>query len=1432
MTNEDQANGDDDAIGAACDNCPDVTNASQTDADSDTVGDACDNCPADGNSDQADGDDDGVGNVCDNCPSDGNTNQADADGDSVGDVCDNCPADANQDQLNGDDDSHGNACDNCPLDTNEDQADADGDSVGSVCDNCPVHFNTDQADGDSDTVGNPCDNCPLNSNGGQEDGDGDDVGNVCDNCPGDTNADQTDTDSDGDGDVCDTDDDGDGDPDSTDCAPLDPSINQFADEACGDGLDNNCDGATDEGCWIIFSYEPSNFDPDVLDPVVAPVVTLDCPAEFYSGSPVAFVEWCGQSEPLVEIDTAPDADVVILTFQALTITDTGSLTITGDRPVILAVFGDATIDGSVDASASGGTAGPGGDTVCTVGDGSPGGNSNSDNDGAGGGGGGGFGTSGASGGSAQTGSGGGGGSSEGNASLVPLRGGCSGGQGGRGAGSNAPGGGGGGAVQISASATLFIGSTGVISAGGGGGQVGGDAADGGAGGGSGGGILIEGGSVDLASGAWITANGAGGGGGEGEYSSGGSHSGSDGDPTTTGCSDGGACVGTQCGDGGDGEGVSCSSQNGGAGDDGGGGGGGGGLGRVRVNSPIFCPLAGTISAVYSTNGCKPPIFVDGAAGGDNNGSTWEHAYTSLSTAISNAFTGDQIWVKEGTYSSTPYSLKDGVFIYGGFDSALSDTSGSVAGRDLLNDVTVINGGGTTRCLTPVDNGHLDGFTLQNGFDGTEGGAMHLSGDTGVVFRNCVFTGNNTSGDSGGGAVRIEGYSEALFEDCTFNDNTTTSSGGDGGAVSIYQGTALFNDCVFIDNSAGDLGGAVYSDNAASNATFNRCILDGNTSVDRGGGLAHQNGTSVLNNCVIANNRTTGGGSDGGGVHSYGGSVTLTNCTIAYNHATDDGGAVIRLGGTVILVNSIVWGNTNGTEAAYAQFYGTVNVSYSVVEGGYSGTGNSDEYPVFKLTGEHPYELCGVSDAVDSANTAAANYPATDLLGTARYDEPAAPNSGGGYADMGAYEWDGTCTKPDIDIFVDNAASGDDDGTSWEDAYTSLTAAISAAGSGYTIGVKEGTYTSGSDPAFGLKSFVKIYGGFDSALTGTEGTIAGRDLASDVTIIDGQDSNRRCLGPADDGHLDGFTVQNCGNRTDEGAVMFVNDNNITLQNCIFKDANGLTGGALHVETSGAGLTIIDCTFDGSNPLGGYEGGAIYTHTTLDLQGVTFKNNKGTYGGALRDLGNPGSTCDGCVFENNAGTGEGGAIYTTYDTVHTNSRYENNSALNGGAVTAVNEFSCTNCLFAGNTATATYGGGVYYAPGSTFTNCTFVGNSADDYGGGMRTLGAATIVNSILWGNTAPTGPQVSSTAASDINYTDVQGGWGSGAGNINSDPLFVTGPDGDYYLSEDAVAGQSSDSPCINAANDTAANLGLDTKTTRTDGVVDTGTADLGYHYQP
>jgi hypothetical protein len=371
----------------------------------------------------------------------------------------------------------------------------------------------------------------------------------------------------------------------------------------------DCDGVAASGCehdlndgpcFINFSYSPGNFDPYILNPGSAPIVILDCAAIYDSGNPGDFSSWCGQPAPLVEIDTAPDPDVVILTMQTFAVTGTGSLTIEGDKPVILAVFGDATVDGNIDAGAVGTAAGPGGDVACSGGAGDNGGSSNSDNDGSGGGGGGGFGSPGARGGSGSDGGGGNGGSTDGNPELVPLRGGCSGGRGGRGVGSGRYGGGGGGAAQVSTAGILSI--TGTVSAAGGGGQKGGGYGDGGGGGGSGGAVLLEGDTVSIDAGAWLTANGGGGGGGRGE-GGGSSQDGSDGYRSSTARAPGGNCAGSQCGDGGDGAAAAGSAQNGQNGDDGGGGGGGGGMGRVRINSPNACTLNGNISAVLTTNGC-------------------------------------------------------------------------------------------------------------------------------------------------------------------------------------------------------------------------------------------------------------------------------------------------------------------------------------------------------------------------------------------------------------------------------------------------------------------------------------------------------------------------------------------------------------------------------------------------------------------------------------------------------------------------------------------------------------------------------------------------------------------------------------------------------------------------------------------------------------
>lgn len=184
LANEDQADLDGDKLGDSCDDDIDgdgLTNAQEAilgtlpnnaDTDSDGVDDKTDNCPVVSNEDQADADNDHVGDACDNdADNDGLTDEqeaalgtdptiADTDGDTVLDGNDNCPVVSNTDQLNTDHDELGNACDDdddndgltdeveADAGSNPLVADTDGDGVNDFSDNCKLIPNHNQANTD------------------------------------------------------------------------------------------------------------------------------------------------------------------------------------------------------------------------------------------------------------------------------------------------------------------------------------------------------------------------------------------------------------------------------------------------------------------------------------------------------------------------------------------------------------------------------------------------------------------------------------------------------------------------------------------------------------------------------------------------------------------------------------------------------------------------------------------------------------------------------------------------------------------------------------------------------------------------------------------------------------------------------------------------------------------------------------------------------------------------------------------------------------------------------------------------------------------------------------------------------------------------------------------------------------------------------------
>jgi len=284
--------------------------------------------------------------------------------------------------------------------------------------------------------------------------------------------------------------------------------------------------------------------------------------------------------------------LVVLLFDSVNVQIGATLSIRGSRPVAIVTSGDITVAGQVYAGANLQIQGPGGGlaSFCTTGTGEDGGIA--DNTGAGGGGGG-YGAVGGTGAAGENtaGSVALAGTSEGNATLIPLRGGCSGGSGGN---SGALAGGGGGAVQLVADGTITI--TGGVVARGGAGAGADGIRTGGGGGGSGGAILIE--SSDVTVSGYLSANG--GGGGEGSYS-GGMFAGNNGNNGTITLLP--ALGGIGGGFGGDGGAGGVSTTPAGPGLEatstdtpgGGGGGGGGGVGRIHFNVTNLDTLAATIT---------------------------------------------------------------------------------------------------------------------------------------------------------------------------------------------------------------------------------------------------------------------------------------------------------------------------------------------------------------------------------------------------------------------------------------------------------------------------------------------------------------------------------------------------------------------------------------------------------------------------------------------------------------------------------------------------------------------------------------------------------------------------------------------------------------------------------------------------------------------
>lgn len=332
-------------------------------------------------------------------------------------------------------------------------------------------------------------------------------------------------------------------------------------------------------------------------------------------------------------------------------------------------------------------------------------------------------------------------------------------------------------------------------------------------------------------------------------------------------------------------------------------------------------------------------------------------------------------------------------------------------------------------------------------------------------------------------------------------------------------------------------------------------------------------------------------------------------------------------------------------------------------------------------------------------------------------------------------------------------------------------------------------------------------------------------------------------------------------TSYGGALYAANAEVTLVNSLFAtNFLGVNSGAYGagVYLNGGNAWIAGCAFYTNRLDRGYnhQGGAIFASSVLPLviSNCTFSGNYSTafnglsQGGALWIAGCKPLVITRCTFEENRVSSnrgrEGGTMVLTgaaldgavtdceitgdlsgltpdtvvIDTTGANGIEFRNVRMKGLTGVAVVKKG-TGSLTLNNCLVRSFGGHALVADTGTVT----VANStlADNGGWGVTNNRAQVMLsNSIIWGNLAG---GVSSTNGSAA-YTCSQE-WLPGTGNLNADPLFKVG----YFLSVNGLTSQTADSPCIDAGSGTAASLGLDTGTTRTDGGLDAGAVDLGYH---
>ena len=867
--------------------------------------------------------------------------------------------------------------------------------------------------------------------------------------------------------------------------------------------------------------------------------------------------------------------------------------------------------------------------------------------------------------------------------------------------------------------------------------------------------------------------------------------------------------------------------------------------RATAFTILFCFLQHFSSA-------QTVHYVDSSVAVSGDGSSWAQAFKDFQSGVNAAGINDTVLVAQGTYQTPdgiPFDvgfydytfLKAGIKIFGGFPSGGSP----FAQRNVQGNPTVLKGNNAPVVIMgAIGSTEFDGFTIRDGvgtvFNSfvlpapTAGGLVIMS-SSGLsnqpcarVIKNCTFT-NNSGND--GGAVWSNTFpnegTPIIFAGCLFYNNTATK----GGAIYLKEYSLNLYDCSFYNNQTtappvqSFYGGfCIWNASPEGRMGAYNCIFDNEVYDDRtvpGIQFTH------LENCIYPRDYVNGGSYLVDPAFRVPGYVDPANgnfhlqCSSAANNSgnnvnvpayltqdlagnpriisgTVDIGAFEDLGGSKL--TSFYDTICQGTPYVYKGQTLTQSGVYSNTYQTYYGC---DSVVTLNLT-VHPAtssEATVITCGGYTANGITYTIPGTYVSHTTNM-----------------YGCDSTITvhllkiiNPTTTIYVDSNVAVSGDGSSWANAFQSLTDGLIAAKYCSVVDsilVAKGTYQPGSGQSFSMAKGVKMFGGFPSG----GGSFAQRQLpsalgsmqSSTVLIANGTDiiHNENNLLTPDD-VLDGFTLR-------DGFVQAAPSTGYTVP--------GISAGITNLNAS---PTISHCSFLNNFTASDYGGGAIYNNQSSPV-------------------------ISQCIFSGNT------SVEATYLLAYPYSV----SGYGGGMASENNSHPLVNnCLFLGNNASLTdssvvppfyegggEGGAIYSGSSSSIiiSNCVFAGNKAGATAVVSFLEGNSAIYNSILYNNHSGNDPgsltslytniatvTLNNTImqANDNLYMNQPGAYINGTGDLTGiDPLFVSPANNDYRLQPN--------SPAIDAGTADTTGLGIGNVDLWNSGRIKGGRIDMGIYELP